>query len=130
MTLNCRLLSFCDDPFIFILDSVRTVFCSVPPNHTAVGRIPMMYSIDLRSNGLPCEVLSPRLFKRLAISKNPIPSFAYQLNIIRTISASLGTIIGGLPLSAGSMRKIRKKDSGRHLELLQIFICREEKESA
>ena len=26
--------------------------------------------------------------------------------------------------------KIRKKDSGRHLELLQIFICREEKESA
>ena len=33
----------------------------------------------------------------------------------------------GMPLSAGSMRKIRKKDSGRHLELLQIFICREEK---
>ena len=36
----------------------------------------------------------------------------------------------GMPLSAGSMRKIRKKDSGRHLEPLQIFICREEKESA
>ena len=38
--------------------------------------------------------------------------------------------INGHAIECGSMRKIRKKDSGRHLELLQIFICREEKESA
>lgn len=71
-----------------------------------------MYSTDLRSNGFPCEVLSPKEFRYLAISKKLMLSFVYFSNMVRTIFASSGTITGGLCFEGDFEYRVHIQGSG------------------